>query len=50
MGITVLKIIIYGRKLSVLWSQIAFYDSHYIYDHQTDDLPRQMTILKTVTL
>ena len=42
LGITVLKIVILGdSKSSVLWPQIS--------DHKTDDLPPQMTILKTVT-
>ena len=56
MGITVLKIVIWGGKSSVLWLQIAFYSSadallwNEISDHKTDDLPLQMTILKSYPL
>ena len=42
MGITVLKIVIWGYKSSVLWSQITFYG-----DHETKDLLPKMTVLKS---
>ena len=51
MGITVLKIVIWGGKSSVLWSQTAFNSSADVSqynDHKTEDLPPQMTILNTV--
>ena len=37
MGITVLKIVIWGGKSSVLWSEIA----NKISNHKTDNLPPQ---------
>ena len=43
--ITVLKIVIWGGKLLVLWSQIAFYGLAGMSIHKTDDLPPQMTVL-----
>ena len=46
MGITELKIVIWGWKLSVLWSKIAFYSSAHA-PHKTDNLPPQMTILSS---
>ena len=41
MGITMLEIVIWRGKLSVLWLQIS--------DHEMDDLPHKMTILRIVT-
>ena len=52
--ITVLKVLIWGRKLLVLQSQIEFYGStdkllsNKIFNHKTDNLLPQMTILSTV--
>ena len=49
-----MKIVVAGCKVSVLWSQIAFYGSvdvtslNEIYDPKTDDLSPQITILKTL--
>ena len=49
-----MKIVIWGGKPLVLWSQIAFYGSadaspwNEISDDKTDDLPPQMTSLKTI--
>ena len=45
MGITLLKIVIWGYKSSVLWSHITFYD-----DHEAEDLPPKMTIIKSYPL
>ena len=53
-GITVLKIDLWGGKLLVVWSQIAFYGYadmsllNEISDHKTDDLPPPMSILSAV--
>ena len=48
------KIVIWGDKSSVLWSEILFYGDasakplNTICDHKTDDLPRKMAICNTV--
>ena len=48
MGITVLKIVIWGGKSSVLRLQIAFYGSAEEISYlKTYNLPPQMTILKS---
>ena len=41
------KIVFWGGKSSVLWSEISFCGDE-ICDHKTDDLPRQMTIISRV--
>ena len=54
MEISVLKIVIWWGKTSILWSQIAFYSSsdmlpwNEISEHKTRRFTSQMTILKTV--
>ena len=53
-GTTVMEIVIWGCKLSVVWSQMAFDGSanvspkNEISDHKTDDLLPQMAFLITV--
>ena len=53
MGIIVMKIVISGGKSLGFWSKFAFYGSANvppISDHNTDDLPTPMTILKSYPL
>ena len=53
MGLTVMKIVIWGGKSSILWSQITFYGSavaspyNKISNHKANNLHPQMTILNT---
>lgn len=47
-GIPVLKIVIWGGKSSVLWSEISVKGAvNAVCDNKTDDLSPQMTILIT---
>ena len=50
MGITVLKIVIWLVKLLILWLEFVFYSfADTLFPNlKTNDLPAQMTILKTV--
>ena len=48
MGITALKIVSWGGKSSVIWSQIVTNKTKFPI-HKTDDLPPQMTILNKLS-